>query len=156
MRARPRVKLIASFCAPRPQPVTPALYCRAQPVRTLFATKATPSAAPTPVSHSSQPPPPARWVSDVRARIGKCISFGCDAAQIQRAAGVLGILANEWRALSAGSEGFLTGRLRGLENQQVVWGEMDSFVGRFGFLPPILRRSVCGFVRKAEGAGLRG
>ncbi|KAH8157765.1 hypothetical protein CIB48_g10480 [Xylaria polymorpha] len=100
MRARPRVKLIASFCAPRPQPVTPAL---------------------------SQPPPPARWVSDVRARIGKCISFGCDAAQIQRAAGVLGILANEWRALSAGSEGFLTGRLRGLENQQVVWGEMDSF-----------------------------
>ncbi|KAI8952719.1 thioesterase-like superfamily-domain-containing protein [Xylaria longipes] len=127
MRARPRVKLTASFYAPRPQPVTPALYRRAQPARAAFATKANPAAVSTRESHGSQPLPPTRWVSDVRARIGKCIGFGCDAAQIQRAAGVLGILAREWRVLSAGSEGFLTGRRQGLENQQVVWGEMDSF-----------------------------
>lgn len=36
-------------------------------------------------------------------------------------------LATEWRALMAGSEGFLTGGRRGLESQQVVWGEQDSF-----------------------------
>ncbi|KAI1823188.1 thioesterase-like superfamily-domain-containing protein [Xylaria intraflava] len=71
--------------------------------------------------------PPPRWVSDVRTRIGKCISFGCDAAQVERAAGILGVLAREWRVLTGGSEGFLPGGQRGLENQQVVWGEMDSF-----------------------------
>ncbi|KAI1746303.1 thioesterase-like superfamily-domain-containing protein [Xylaria scruposa] len=119
MRPRPRVKLTASFYASRLPPVTPALYRRAH-VRAPFSTNAAPSAAPT-------REPPARWVSEVRARIGKCISFGCDAAQIQRAAGILGILAREWRVLSAGSEGFLTGGRRGLESQQVVWGEMDSF-----------------------------
>ena len=37
-------------------------------------------------------------------------------------------LATEWRELTAGSEGFLTGGRRGLEGQKVVWGEMDSFV----------------------------
>lgn len=57
--------------------------------------------------------------------------FGCDAAQIRRAGGILGTLAREWRVLSVGSEGFLTGGRRGLEDQQVVWGEMDSFVGPF-------------------------
>ncbi|KAI0552576.1 thioesterase-like superfamily-domain-containing protein [Xylaria curta] len=124
MRPRLRVK---SFYAARTPPVTPALYRLAQPLRAPFSTNAAPSAVPTRESHSSQPLPPTRWVSDVRARIGKCISFGCDAAQIQRAAGILGILAREWRVLSAGSEGFLTGGRRGLENQQVVWGEMDSF-----------------------------
>lgn len=55
--------------------------------------------------------------------------FGCNHAQAHRAAGVLRALANEWRELSAGAEGFLTGGRRGLEGQQVVWGEMDSFVG---------------------------
>ncbi|RYC59354.1 hypothetical protein CHU98_g6843 [Xylaria longipes] len=114
---------------------------RAPPARAAFATKANPAAVSTRESHGSQPLPPTRWVSDVRARIGKCIGFGCDAAQIQRAAGVLGILAREWRVLSAGSEGFLTGRRQGLENQQVVWGEMDSFVGRPDSLPPVVRRA---------------
>ena len=37
-------------------------------------------------------------------------------------------LSTEWRELTAGSEGFLTGGRRGMEGQQVVWGEMDSFV----------------------------
>ncbi|KAI1115788.1 thioesterase-like superfamily-domain-containing protein [Nemania sp. NC0429] len=79
-------------------------------------------------SPTAQPPLPlARWVSDVSERIGKCIMFGCDAAQIKRAGGILSTLAREWRVLSAGSEGFLTGGRRGLEDQQVVWGEMDSF-----------------------------
>ncbi|KAF3771298.1 hypothetical protein M406DRAFT_336768 [Cryphonectria parasitica EP155] len=73
------------------------------------------------------PPPPSRWLSDLRARIGKCIIFGCSPAQVADAGKVLGALAAEWRALVAGSEGFLTGGRRGLEGQQVVWGEQDSF-----------------------------
>lgn len=60
--------------------------------------------------------------------MGKCILFGCAPAQVAEAGTVLGALATEWRALLAGSEGFLTGGRRRLEGQQVVWGEMDSFV----------------------------
>ncbi|KAI0491186.1 thioesterase-like superfamily-domain-containing protein [Xylaria cf. heliscus] len=120
--ARPRVKLPASFCLPRPQPVTPALYRRA-PLVTDSA------AVPAPASRDPKqlPLPPTRWVSQVRERVGKCLAFGCDAAQVRRAAGILRVLAADWRVLSAGSEGFLTGGRRGLEGQQVVWGEMDSF-----------------------------
>ncbi|XXH00041.1 hypothetical protein Hte_006382 [Hypoxylon texense] len=73
------------------------------------------------------PLPPSRWYSDLRARLGKCILFGCSREQAARAAGVLRALATEWRDLTAGAEGFLTGGRRGLEGQQVAWGEMDSF-----------------------------
>ncbi|KAI1774267.1 thioesterase-like superfamily-domain-containing protein [Hypoxylon cercidicola] len=72
-------------------------------------------------------PPNSRWYSDLQARLGKCIMFGCNQEQARRAAGILRALATEWRALAAGAEGFLTGGRRGLEGQQVVWGEMDSF-----------------------------
>jgi hypothetical protein len=84
---------------------------------------------PTP---SQPPPPPARWNSNLKERLGKCIIFGCSPSQVQRAAGVLRILATEWRSLTAGSEGFVTGGRRGLEGQAVVWGEMDSFVSCAG------------------------
>lgn len=60
--------------------------------------------------------------------------FGCSPAQVADSAVVLRALATEWRELLAGSEGFLTGGRRGLEGQQVVWGEMDSFVRRIA--PP--------------------
>lgn len=84
-------------------------------------------------SSSSLPMPPApssRWLSDLLARVGKCIIFGCEPTQISRAAGVLRAVATEWRGLAAGSEGFLTGGRRGMEGQQVVWGEQDSFVSK--------------------------
>lgn len=55
--------------------------------------------------------------------------FGCDSGQIARAAAVLRALATEWRELLAGSEGFLTGGRRGLDRREIVWGEMDTFVG---------------------------
>jgi hypothetical protein len=71
-----------------------------------------------------------RWLSETKARLGKCIIFGMNAAQVQRAGEVLTVLGREWRELSAGSEGFLTGVGReGLRGQKVVWGEMDSMVG---------------------------
>lgn len=82
-----------------------------------------PTAAPEP-----PPLPPARWLADLRSRVGKCIIFGCSAAQVSEAAVVARALATEWRRLTAGSEGYLTGARRGLEGQKVVWGEMDSFV----------------------------
>lgn len=59
--------------------------------------------------------------------MGKCIIFGCNAAQIAKAAGILRVLAEDWRRLTAGSDGFLTGGRRGLEGQKVAWGEQDSF-----------------------------
>ena len=39
------------------------------------------------------------------------------------------IVASDWRELIAGSEGFLTGRVRaGCEGREVVWGEMVRYV----------------------------
>ncbi|KAI0405255.1 thioesterase-like superfamily-domain-containing protein [Xylaria palmicola] len=125
MRHRPGVNLAATLRAPRPRPAISAPRCGAR-----LAARALSSAAPAQEPRSgsgTHAAPPARWVSDVRARVGKCIGFGCDHAQIRRAASILGTLAREWRGLSAGSEGYLTGGRRGLEDQQVVWGEMDSF-----------------------------
>ncbi|OAA56528.1 hypothetical protein SPI_07535 [Niveomyces insectorum RCEF 264] len=85
-------------------------------------------AAPWASTAATVPPlPPARWLADLRARIGKCILFGCAPHHVAAAAGVLRALATEWRELTAGSEGFLTGGRRGLEGQQVAWGAMDAF-----------------------------
>ncbi|KAI1464550.1 thioesterase-like superfamily-domain-containing protein [Daldinia caldariorum] len=71
--------------------------------------------------------PSKRWLSELKARIGKCITFGCNREQAQFAAVLLRALTTEWRELVAGAQGYLTGGGRGLENQQVVWGEIDSF-----------------------------
>ena len=71
----------------------------------------------------------------MRSRIGKCIIFGCSPAQVSDAGVVLRALATEWRELTAGSEGYLTGGRRGLEDHKVVWGEMDSFVSEPGVTP---------------------
>lgn len=60
---------------------------------------------------------------------------------------MLRALATEWRALAAGAEGFLTGGRRGLEGQQVVWGEMDSFVGGYFYRS----RPVLVPLRRTEG-----
>jgi hypothetical protein len=70
-----------------------------------------------------------RWLSELKGRIGRCISFGLRPEQVRRAGNILQIVAGEWRDLVAGSEGFLTGPGRaGLERHRVIWGEMDSMV----------------------------
>jgi hypothetical protein len=70
-----------------------------------------------------------RWLSDVRARIGKCIMFGINDAQTSEAGSILQEVSADWRELLAGSEGFLTGQeYRGLYRQEVVWGEMVGWV----------------------------
>ncbi|KAH7032759.1 uncharacterized protein B0I36DRAFT_361531 [Microdochium trichocladiopsis] len=107
--------------------------------------------APTPSSSTSSTTtaPNARWIDDLRGRIGKCITFGCDASQVARSAKILAALSAEWRDLLAGSHGFITpgilaagdlmgeqqqqqagnvGNVRmGLQNHAVAWGDMDSF-----------------------------
>lgn len=55
--------------------------------------------------------------------------FGMSREQSAKAAGVLKILAAEWRDFVAGREGFLVDKKRaGLIGQRVVWGEMDVMV----------------------------
>ena len=71
---------------------------------------------------------PARWLPDLKSRIGKCITFGLRPTQTDEAGAILRVLASDWRTLLAGSEGFLVGRGRaGLERHTVVWGDMVGF-----------------------------
>ncbi|RAL01071.1 thioesterase family protein [Aspergillus ibericus CBS 121593] len=68
-----------------------------------------------------------RWLTMTKRRIGRCMMFGLKPPQIQEAGDVLQQIANDWRELVAGSEGYLTDETRrGLFQQSVAWGEMDS------------------------------
>lgn len=72
---------------------------------------------------------PPRWLTSLRPRLGKCISFGLTPPQTHEAGSVLQEVSRDWRELLAGSEGFLTSKeYRGLYRQEVVWGEMVSGV----------------------------
>jgi hypothetical protein len=66
-----------------------------------------------------------RWLSDLKERIGKCITFGLNPSQLDEAGSILQQLGSGWTELVVGSEGYLTapGRI-GLDKQAVVWGEM--------------------------------
>lgn len=122
---RPRLKPSTSLTRLSSPTVVP-------PYRTFLSRYSTSSTTIDLTAGSDQPLPPAppqRWHSELRTRVGKCLVFGCSSPQISRAAAVLRALATEWRGLLAGSEGFLTGGRKGLIDQKVVWGEMDSFVG---------------------------
>lgn len=61
----------------------------------------------------------------IKGRLGKCFTFGLKPHQIDEAGEILQVIARDWRELTAGSEGFLTGIERqGLYRHNVVWGEM--------------------------------
>lgn len=84
------------------------------------------SAAPRAPEESTNAPSP-RWLSDTKARIGKCITFGLSKQLVEEAGLVLGTLGRDWRELVARSEGYLTDRKRaGLHRHNIVWGEQDS------------------------------
>jgi putative alpha-1,2-mannosidase len=54
--------------------------------------------------------------------------FGISSAQTHEAGSILQEISSDWRELSAGSEGYLTGKgERGLFRQEVVWGEMVRY-----------------------------
>lgn len=64
---------------------------------------------------------PQSWLSDLKTRMGKCIVFGLQPVQLDEAGDILRIVAEKWRELVAGSEGFLVGHRReGLEGQLFV------------------------------------
>lgn len=68
-----------------------------------------------------------RWLSDTKARIGKCITFGMPESLVDEAGRILRVLGRDWRELVAGSEGYLTDPKRaGLHRHNIVWGEQDS------------------------------
>lgn len=70
-----------------------------------------------------------RWLSDVKTRVGACITFGLTPPQLALAGSILEEIAEDWRELVAGSEGFLTSPTRrGLHRWPVAWGEQDSMV----------------------------
>ncbi|KAM7186530.1 Thioesterase-like superfamily domain containing protein [Naviculisporaceae sp. PSN 640] len=130
MQPIPRQKLISSLSWSR----SPALKSKSLTLTKQFSISSphrssNSNSKPEDKTLSSRipPPPPARWITDLRSRVGKCIIFGCSNQQVSRAASVLRALAVEWKDLLAGSEGFLTGGRRGLDSQKIAWGEMDSF-----------------------------
>jgi len=70
-----------------------------------------------------------RWLSDVKSRVGACITFGLTAPQMALAGSILEEVADDWRELVAGSEGYLTSSIRrSLHRWPVAWGEQDSMV----------------------------
>lgn len=70
-----------------------------------------------------------KWLSDTKLRIGKCLTFGMNAEQVQQAAKICKVLGQDWKELLAGSEGFLTDEKRaGLLGHRVSWGELDVMV----------------------------
>lgn len=83
-------------------------------------------------SHSNDGRLPAlspKWLSDTKLRIGKCLTFGMNAEQVQQAGKICKLLGEEWKELLAGSEGFLTDEKRaGLLGHRVSWGELDTMV----------------------------
>lgn len=71
-----------------------------------------------------------QWLSELRTRVGRCITFGISEAQAGEAGSILQEVARDWRSLVAGREGYLTsgsgeggGDSAGLFRHGVVWGE---------------------------------
>ncbi|EEH45421.2 uncharacterized protein PADG_01571 [Paracoccidioides brasiliensis Pb18] len=67
-----------------------------------------------------------RWLSTIKGRLAQCFTFGMKSHQVDEAGEILRELARDWRELTVGSEGFLTGKGReGLFRHNVAWGEMQ-------------------------------
>jgi acyl-CoA thioesterase FadM len=68
-----------------------------------------------------------KWLTDIKARIGKCLAFGVPAPLVDEAGKMLEELGRDWRDLVAGSEGFVTDPQRaGLHRHEIYWGDQDT------------------------------
>ena len=68
-----------------------------------------------------------RWLSDLKSRLGKCIHFGMNASQTTRAGLILAEVSRDWKALLAGSEGYLSSPYRaGMNSVPINWGDQDT------------------------------
>lgn len=71
--------------------------------------------------------PNSRWLSDVKARLGKCIHFGMNEEQVTRAGVLLAEVTRDWKELVAGSEGYLISPKRaGITSTLLEWGHQDK------------------------------
>ena len=68
-----------------------------------------------------------RWLTDTKARIGKCLTFGMPQHLVHDAGKISQELGHDWRDLVAGSEGFVTDPSRaGLDRHAIYWGDQDT------------------------------
>lgn len=82
-----------------------------------------------PVSTMSPNP---RWLSEQKARLGRCIMFGLRGRQVEEAGRLARVLGEEWKGLVAGTDGYLVSpqaqsllgkRTEDAWEERVVWGE---------------------------------
>jgi len=103
------------------------------PETVLFTSRLTPRLFSSTASrHEDSSTAPAkalnpRWLSDLKARLGKCIQFGMNPEQTTAAGVLLAEVTRDWRSLLAGSEGYLTHPLRaGISSTPIDWGDQDA------------------------------
>nr|RBQ91073.1 hypothetical protein FVER53263_06523 [Fusarium verticillioides] len=70
---------------------------------------------------------PSRWFADLQAQLKKFTSDSYPSSCVQEAKRQLVSNDQNWLQLLAGQQGFLTDKKwRGLDNHQLLWGDMDS------------------------------
>ena len=76
------------------------------------------------------PPVNPRWLSEQKTRLGRCILFGLDRPQIDKAGQIARTLGEDWRGLVAGADGYLVSKNQTKDSweQKVLWGEMVSML----------------------------
>ncbi len=122
MATRARIRLSSLLLSPSPR-TSASTHAPPSPLDTSPAPDAPqllrPDAQATTGQHAAAAAAAAMGVGPARARgEGASSSAATRTAWVSRAAGVMQALAQEWRPLTAGSEGFLTGGRRGLEEQR--------------------------------------
>ncbi|KAG5789472.1 hypothetical protein H9Q69_011474 [Fusarium xylarioides] len=72
---------------------------------------------------------PSRWFADLQAQLKKFTSDNYPGSCVEEAKRQLASNEQNWLQLLAGQQGFLTDKKwRGLDNHQLLWGDMDSMV----------------------------
>ncbi|KAF4434495.1 hypothetical protein FACUT_7921 [Fusarium acutatum] len=80
-------------------------------------------------SNNDLPSFPSRWFADLQAQLKKFTSDNYPSSCVEEARRQLVSNEQNWLQLLAGQQGFLTDKKwRGLDNHQLLWGDMDSMV----------------------------
>ncbi|PNP76181.1 hypothetical protein FNYG_10470 [Fusarium nygamai] len=81
-------------------------------------------------SNNDLPSFPSRWFADLQAQLKKFTSDNYPSSCVEEAKRQLVSNDQNWLQLLAGQQGFLTDKKwRGLDNHQLLWGDMDSMGG---------------------------
>ncbi|KAI1455381.1 hypothetical protein F4805DRAFT_271648 [Annulohypoxylon moriforme] len=150
MPPRPRLKPPSRILSPVPLrrrslislgPVTSSQAHRIEPFHSPLTTN------PSSRAYSSSEPvkekekeseliPSGHWYSSIISRLGKCIMFGCSRGQARKIAELLRSVTAEWRDLTAGAAGFLTGGNTGFVDQKLAFGDTESwgYISNYNYL----------------------